>query len=68
MTDQIIAILYLDDIAANKHGILLADEISEIDESRTRPGRTGKSQDLWLIVLHVLLDVNQLLDASQGIL
>ncbi len=61
-------IVYLNDIAANEHGILLTDEISEIDESRARPGRTGQSQDLRLVVLHVLLDVDQLLDAGQSIL
>ena len=69
MTNQIAyVIFYLNDIATNEHGILLADEISEIDESRTRPWRTGERQNLWLIVFHVLLDVNQLLDAGQSVL
>lgn len=60
--------MYLDDIAANEHGIFLANEVSKVDKGRARPWRTSQGQNVWLIVLDVLLDVHELLDTSQSVL
>jgi len=54
-----------DDVAAHHHRQVLADEVGEVDERRPRAGQARQHQHLRPVVLHVLVDVQQLLHARQ---
>ena len=58
--------MYFDDVAADEHRVLLADEIGKVDDGRSRARRAAHGQDLRLIILDVFLDLGQLLNARQG--
>lgn len=57
--------LLLHHVTAHHHGQVLADQVGEVDEGRPGARQAGQHENLRPVVFHVLLNVDELLNAAQ---
>lgn len=57
----------IEDVSAHHEGDVLADEVAKVDQGRSGTWQAGQDEDLGSVVLDVILDVDELLHALEGL-